>query len=168
MERESSALLEESCHLSESILSLHYRQARLFPRQVQDALPGIVGRWRSNVGALTFIPKRGVSRSLTSALAESPMAFSSSRRRLLTRAQGRTKSGIRSVKILRGHEGCRQKNLRTESRSTTLRPAHGASWTVRVTMDLFSRTATLGTDCTGLCGDHLYGELGFRRLNQGI
>src|SRR6266704_3145555 len=49
----------------------------------------------NRVGALTFIPSRGARRSLTEASAASPMALSSSRRRLLTLAQGWTRSGSR-------------------------------------------------------------------------
>ena len=56
------------------------------------------------MAAFTCIPSRGASRSFTSALAESPRAFTSSRRRLLTRAQGWTKSASRSAKTLRGQE----------------------------------------------------------------
>jgi hypothetical protein len=54
-----------------------------------------------------------------------------SRRRLLTRAQGWTRSGSRSANTFRWQVGTRQKNLRTQSRRTTRRPPHGTSWTVR-------------------------------------
>src|SRR5713226_7982762 len=58
------------------------------------------------------------------------MALSSSPRRLLTLAQGWTRSGSRSANTFRWQESRKQKNLRTQSRSTTVRPPQGTSLTV--------------------------------------
>src|SRR6266571_3288364 len=58
------------------------------------------------------------------------MALSSSTRRLLTLAQGWTRSGSRSANTFLWQESRKQKNLRTQSRSTTLRPPQGTSLTV--------------------------------------
>ena len=87
---------------------------------------------RKSVGAATFIPNRGAKRSLTWALVASPSACHAASSLLVTRAHGCTRSGRRSVKILRRQVVVLQKNLRTDRTSFTCRPAQGRSATQRV------------------------------------
>jgi hypothetical protein len=96
---------------------------------------GAVGRAitrRRNVVGEAWMPKWPESRAPNSPQVATPSAWSICESRVVMRAQGWTKTGTRSVKILRGQVGVSQKNLRICKTSCTWKPPYGTSATTRV------------------------------------